>query len=461
MKELPRYDTTFPTEKGEVIGAKGDRMLEKAKNSLSRINYRLFAALVLMGLLPTIYTTVRIYFLGSIPNDWGYNIASQLAWVNVIYEVVQEALILPMFFFLGKSLHDHSALQNKARTGLILTAGIYSVMALIMILFVVPLLKFMAQKEDLIALTTRYIRLESIGLLFATSVKFLTLVLVSMKRDVYLYIVLFIQMVLSIILDTFLVSGLSISLNLGVTGIAITNITVNIFLLILVVGILKREDINILGPIQKNDFNWIRQWFKIGGISGLESFVRNAAFILMVLRLVNVVEQQGAFWITNSFIWGWLLLPVLALGELIKRDCGESEENIKRNAPGYFLLTGFFILIWLISIPFWKSFIHRIMGVENYIAIFNLSLISLSFYIVFAFNNVVDSIFYGRGRTDLMLYQSLIVNIVFYGTAFILYVVGIYVPTLTRIAVMFGFGILFDSIITFIMYVQFRKKLRV
>jgi len=195
-------------------------------------------------------------------------------------------------------------------------------------------------------------------------------------------------------------------------------------------------------------------------MSGFESFVRNAAFILMVLRLVNVVMQQGAFWITNSFIWGWLLLPVLALGELIKRDCGESEENIKRNAPGYFLLTGIFILIWLISIPFWKSFIHRIMGVEDYAAIFNLCLISISFYIVFAFNNVVDSIFYGRGRTDLMLYQSLIVNIVFYGTAFILYVAGIYVPTLTRIAIMFGFGILFDSIITFIMYVQFRKLLR-
>jgi len=99
-----------------------------------------------------------------------------------------------------------------------------------------------------------------------------------------------------------------------------------------------------------------------------------------------------------------------------------------------------------------------VMGVDNYQAIFHLSLISLGFYVVFALNNVVDSIFYGRGRTDLMLYQSLIVNIMFYGLAFILYINGIFVPTLTTIAIMFGTGIVFDSIITFIMFYFFMKK---
>jgi Na+-driven multidrug efflux pump len=434
-------------------------MLSKTKNTLSKINYRLFAVLVLMGLLPTIYTTVRIYFLGSLPGDWGYNIASQLAWVNVLYEVVQEAIILPMFFFLGKSLQSRVDFQNKARTGLLLTAVTYTFMALAMILFARPLLVFMAQKQDLVAQTAHYIRLESIALIFATSVKFLTLVLVTMKKDIYLYIVLFVQMILSIILDTFLVSNLKISLNLGVNGIAFTNIIVNAFLLILVIWILRREDIHIFTRGQKLDFSWLKQWLKIGGISGIESLVRNAAFILMVLRLVNVVQEQGSFWVTNSFIWGWLLLRVLALGELIKRDCGESEENIKRNASGYFLLTGIFIVIWLITIPFWKSFIHRVMGVEDFMTIYNLCLVSLAFYIVFALNNVVDSIFYGRGRTDLMLYQSLIVNVIFYGAAFILYSMEIFVPNLTRIAVMFGLGILFDSIITFVMYARFRKRL--
>ncbi|MFA5742336.1 MAG: hypothetical protein WC874_05600, partial [Candidatus Izemoplasmatales bacterium] len=63
---------------------------------MKRINYRLFFALLLMGLVPTIYTTVRIFFLGQMPGDWGFNIASQLSWINLIYEVIQEALILPL-----------------------------------------------------------------------------------------------------------------------------------------------------------------------------------------------------------------------------------------------------------------------------------------------------------------------------------------------------------------------------
>ena len=59
-----------------------------------------------MGLIPTIYTTVRIHFLGNMPSDWGFNIASQLSWVNLVYEVLQEAIILPLFYLMGKSLFD-------------------------------------------------------------------------------------------------------------------------------------------------------------------------------------------------------------------------------------------------------------------------------------------------------------------------------------------------------------------
>ena len=100
------------------------------------------------------------------------------------------------------------------------------------------------------------------------------------------------------------------------------------------------------------------------------------------------------------------------------------------------------------------------MGVRPPTAVTHLSLISLGFYVVFALNHVVDSMFYGRGRTDLMLYQSLIVNIIFYGSAFYLYQTGRFFPTLTAIAVMFGLGIVMDSIITFIMFTFFYKKIK-
>ena len=80
---------------------------------LKEFDYKLFSTLVVILLLPTVYTTVRIHLLGSYPSEWGVNIASQIMWLNVMYEVVQEGLILPLFYLLGKSLKDKYQLTNK------------------------------------------------------------------------------------------------------------------------------------------------------------------------------------------------------------------------------------------------------------------------------------------------------------------------------------------------------------
>ena len=72
-------------------------MLSKIKTSLKNINYKLFFSLLVMGLCPTIYTTLRVFYLGELPGEWSYSIAGQLSWVNLIYEIINEAIILPLF----------------------------------------------------------------------------------------------------------------------------------------------------------------------------------------------------------------------------------------------------------------------------------------------------------------------------------------------------------------------------
>ncbi len=265
-------------------------------------------------------------------------------------------------------------------------------------------------------------------------------------------------MALTIILDTFLVSSIDVSVQLGVNGIAYTNIIVNVLLLVLAVCFLHKEKI-VLFAKEKLEFRWMKEWFKIGGISGLESFVRNIAFMLMIVRMVNVVGEQGTFWITNNFIWGWLLLPVLQLGELIKRDCGEDGMNaVKEKSYAYFIITTIICLLWFITIPAWEPFIKNVMNVDNANEVYYLALISMVFYVFFAYNNVIDSIFYGLGKTNYMLFQSLVINIVFYGLMFILYITGVYQPTLTKIALMFAGGTALDSVLTFFMFWWMLKK---
>ena len=424
---------------------------------LKTFDHKLFFTILSLSLLPTLYTTVRIYFLGNLPNDRGFNIASQIAWVNVMYEVIQEGLILPLFYFIGKSLGNYKELENKVKTGLIISFLIYLFFSLALIFFVKEILIFMDQKEELIQKSSTYIRIESVAILLSILYKFISFFLIATKNIKYLFIILFIQMITTIILDTFLVSSLKISLQIGINGIAIGNIIVNSLLFVIGIIALRNEGINIFSQ-GKLSFKWQKEWLKIGGISGCESFIRNSVFILVIFKMINVVQEQGTFWVANSFIWVWLLLPVLALGELIKRNVGEDSKNATQQFSCYMLVTTLIILFWLITYPFWSFFIQNIMNISNHEKVLSVVMISIIFYIIFSYNNVVDSIFYGLGRTDLMFYQSAIINSLFYGSIFILFKMGIFTPTLNKIAIMFGIGIAFDTFITFMMYFYLIKK---
>lgn len=433
-------------------------MMNKMMASLKKIDYRMFAALLLFGLIPTIYTTFRIFLIGQLPGEWGFSIAGQLQWVNLLYEILQEGLILPLFYFIGAVISDKDQLINRIKSGLIFTVSVYLALSVLIFIFARPLVQFMAQDTSIISETVSYIRLETIAMTFATTVRFIMVVLVTIRKDKNVYAMLIAQLVMTMLLDTFLVSTLDLSLNLGVNGIAITNIIVNIILLVVSVFLLKQNGLNLFRK-KSMSFEWLKELFVKGGISSLESLVRNLAFMLMIVRMVNVVGEQGTFWVANNFIWGWLLLPIIQLGELVKADTGEnSYQSVKERSLGYFGVTAIIVLLWFITLPLWEPFIKNVMQISNYQDVFFIAVISVGFYVLFAFNNVIDSIFYGLGKTNYMLFQSLVINTVFYGTAFILYQIGIFEPSLTLIALMFASGTALDSLLTMGMYVWMLKR---
>ena len=124
-------------------------MLTKVKKSLAKINYKLFLALLVLGLVPTIYTTVRVFFLGQLPGEYSFSIAGQLSWVNLLYEILSEAIVLPLFFFIGKFLTDKKEFANRMRTGLLVSVGAYMVLSFLIIVLTKPLLSLMATDRRL------------------------------------------------------------------------------------------------------------------------------------------------------------------------------------------------------------------------------------------------------------------------------------------------------------------------
>lgn len=421
------------------------------------INIRLLIALISMMALPSLYQTIRVNFLGDLPSDSGINIASQILWLSLIYEIAQEALILPLFYLFGKSLSNTEEFENKVQTGFIVILGIMACLSAILFIYSQNIVIFMEQSEQIVERTTQYIRLETVAIMFATLVKYMTVIIISLNKDKYIYGFLAVQMILSIFLDSVFFGPFEFSLNMGVIGIAWTNIIVNVAILLATYISIRQYGLKLLS-VNQMSFTWMKEWWTTGVFSGLESLVRNIAFIVMIIKMINMVEEQGNYWVANSFIWGWLLLPALALSELVKRDVGEDVKNIARNTKGYFSLGLIFVAIWCITIPFWQSFLANVMNVQDIKTVMYIVGIQTVFYFVFIFNNsILDATLYGLGKTNYMFFQSLWINVGYYGAMFVLYKLEVFTPTLLSICLMFGFGILIDLIPTVILY---KKALR-
>ena len=75
-----------------------------------------------------------------------------------------------------------------------------------------------------------------------------------------------------------------------------------------------------------------------------------------------------------------------------------------------------------------------------------------------ALQNVFDATFYGLGKTHYMLFESIVTNSIYYGIAFILYITGVWQPTLIGFALLFGIGNAFDTVVSLAAYIFLLKK---
>lgn len=145
---------------------------------------------------------------------------------------------------------------------------------------------------------------------------------------------------------------------------------------------------------------------------------------------------------------------------MIKQEVSTDEKAVKNNTLGYFVITLIVCVIWFITIPFWKSFMTNFLQFTDVDKLFNLVMVLVGFYILYAIQNVFDSEFYGLGKTNYMLFESVVTNFVYYGIAFILYLTGKWGPSLMGIALLFGIGNAFDSIVSAGAYCFLLKKRR-
>lgn len=406
------------------------------KSKLSQLrtfNWGLFFALCALALVPAVYQTLKTFIISSSNQSGIFDIIGQMEWFDLINETLQAFLIVPLYSVLSKIFNkDNEKFSGFAfKIGLIVFIA-YSIFSIGVLIYGSALVGVMNGTEIDLTVTSRYLRLETVAFMIGIIISFVNVVFVVVGKAKNVYLFLAANTVLSVIADFILIP------NLGVYGIAVSNIIVNLLLSVLSIALLYLQGYIKPCKFGRGDLAIIKSWCKTGVFSGVQQFVDNLIYAVMICKMVNMVAEQGNYWIANNFIWGWLLIPITALTEIVKRDCKDGYGKLKQF--NYYFVAGITMVLWAISIPLWTPFYRYAENLTNASDIFFITIKLMPFYIAYAGSVIIDSIFIGLGKTAYNAVNSLIVNFVYYGIFYVLYISGAVTFTLNIIILMFGLG---------------------
>ena len=90
--------------------------------------------------------------------------------------------------------------------------------------------------------------------------------------------------------------------------------------------------------------------------------------------------------------------------------------------------------------------------------ILSIVLPSIPFYFAFIASACIDAWFVSRGKTIYLMIISILVNIGYYGTLFILFKNGFFTMNMNFIIMMFGFGLAFHLLASILLYLWEHHK---
>lgn len=407
--------------------------MRKIISELKSFHWRLWLSLCALALIPAVYQTVKTFLISSGGQDGTFDIIGQMEWFDLINETLQAFLIVPLYSVLNRIFKNHREKFAGAtfKTGLCASV-LYTLFSVGVLIYGSTLIGAMSPGEIDIAVTSTYLRLETLAFMMGIIVSFANVVFVVIGKDKNVYIFLAVRTALSLVADILLIPSF------GVYGVAVSNIISNTLLSAMCIMLLYKQGYIRFKCFKKSDGAMLREWCKTGAFSGLQQFIDNLIYAVMVCKMVNMVAEQGNYWIANNFIWGWLLIPITALAEVIRSDCKDGYKELRKF--NYYFIAAASAMLWVVTIPTWTPFFRYAQGLENAGEIFCIVIKLIPFYIAYAGCAIIDNIFVGLGKTGYNAVNSLIINLGYYGVFYILYRAGVITFTMNTIILMFGFG---------------------
>ena len=417
------------------------------KEKTSKFPVNLFCSLMLLSFIPFVYTLVRTKLIADIPTTDGLGIAGHIEWFDLINETIQAFLIVPLYALLNKCMQDQRKFKERIFQTFLIVNVIYILFSTIVFLCCSNLVSAMV--SDHAYQVTEYLKLETIGFIIVNTVSFVNVLFVVLDRPFYIYMLVILRTICTIFGDLYLIP------RFGVNGVAYSNIAVNAICVILCLIVVFRE--KLIAVSFKPDQTFVKDYLFTGLFSGFQILLDNVIYFAIVCKMVNQVAEQGNYWTANNIIWGLLLIPMLALAEIIKKDCKEELTTAGWKYYNAIIIATFFI--WLCLIPMIGPFLKNVMGIDNYETIKHILVVLMPFYLAYNYTVLLDNILIGNGKTYYCFIISVIVNLIYYPIVYGLMLKGIFTPGMTFICMMFGFGMVTHLGCSVICFLIYKKRL--
>ncbi len=406
-----------------------------------KAEYLFLLSIIAFTFIPSINQLIVDRFITDIGGDV-LEIAGQIEWFDLFNETILAFLTVPMYFVFNRAKDDEE-LSSRINTTFLIGMALYTLVSVVIYIYASNLTAYM----DAPAESVNYLRLETIGFVIGFVSSYLFVLFVVRGKKEYFITLLIAKVAMLSIGNSILIP------EYGVTGVALTNISVNTIIAVVSAILLQKE--KLLRKWKGLDKPAIKDWVNTGIFSGGQVLVANIIYTLVVMKMVNEVSQMGNYWLANNFIWGWLIIPVAAIGEMLKREYYRGYRRIWN----YLALTTLVLVIWLISVPFWNFMFSDIITAEDPSAITHILYLSVPFYVAYAYSVILQAVLISVGKTRYIFYECLIVNFVYYGIVYGLYLTGVFEATLEFIILMFGIGLIVCLAIDICFYIYSMKHI--
>jgi len=241
--------------------------------------------LVLAMMIPKFYELSNIYWIGRISMD-ALAITEQFEFIAVSIEIVNEMIPFGILALIAQNYHNREKVIEILKAGLIIQIVFSLIVTGIMVFFTRDFVATIGTPVEIVTLTTQYLLLKSIALPFEAVAYILLIAIKSLQKGKEALILVTISVFVNMLLDLFLISNTSVSLHLGIQGVAIGYVVSKVLLMIISVAyIIHLLGLDIASIVKTKWRDHVMPLFRIGGWTGLDSLVRNVGYMGLLLVL--------------------------------------------------------------------------------------------------------------------------------------------------------------------------------